>query len=661
MKRVLTVVAALAVALVAGAWRSASGPAPEEGAVTSLSVVPTSGRAEVVIGVGGTVSVRDFTLHSPERVVLDIAGASLRVPTGAYDQVDRGGVLGVRYSQFSRNVVRVVVSLDAPHRYAVAQADGAIRVTVDGTSGDFAAWHTGAPAPAPAAAAPVASDNDAPARPAAADANAAPVPVKVRPVRQAAAPVRAAAYEPLQQPRITVSWENADIRDVVAAFSAYSGRTIILSKGVEATKITANITDQPWDVALRVVLNANGLDAVEDPSGILVVDTQDHIMARRAAEPLVTRTFRLNYAKAFNLKPSVEARLSRDCGLQAGGQPAPAAPAAGAAGAAGAGSAAEAEPQGAVTTNLNCPVRGAVTVDTTTNTMSVTDIGANIDSLVAYAKSLDVRQPQVNIKAKIILVDRTDLEALGLQYDIGTAHQYFNDLVPRLDSSGKPQTTPGVIYLGGNTISAIANASQNVPGAALKAVNSAAMGGFSFTSFVQALTQISLLDVQAEPSVTTLNNHTANLTAGTQVPIRVIDASSVGGQTGPKATVSFQQTGIILQVTPQVTANHQVQMTVHAENSDVQQFSNDVGAVFPKQSVDNVMLVADGQTAVMGGLTQNSVTLSKAGIPVLVDLPILGRLFGFTQRSETKRDLLILITPHIVDDGQAMPGDGDSH
>ena len=70
------------------------------------------------------------------------------------------------------------------------------------------------------------------------------------------------------------------------------------------------------------------------------------------------------------------------------------------------------------------------------------------------------------------------------------------------------------------------------------------------------------------------------------------------------------------------------------------------------------MLVADGQTAIMGGLTQTSVTVSKSGIPVLVDLPIIGKLFGFTQRQEVKRDLLILITPHIVDDGQAMTGDG---
>ena len=73
--------------------------------------------------------------------------------------------------------------------------------------------------------------------------------------------------------------------------------------------------------------------------------------------------------------------------------------------------------------------------------------------------------------------------------------------------------------------------------------------------------------------------------------------------------------------------------------------------MFPTQSIDNEVLVADGETAVMGGLTQTSVTLSKSGIPILMDLPLIGRLFGVTSRTETKRDLLILITPHIVDDG----------
>jgi type IV pilus assembly protein PilQ len=139
----------------------------------------------------------------------------------------------------------------------------------------------------------------------------------------------------------------------------------------------------------------------------------------------------------------------------------------------------------------------------------------------------------------------------------------------------------------------------------------------------------------------------------------VIDASSGSNQNGsfPQATVRIQETGIILNVTPQVTANGQIQMRVHVENSDVQDLGGDIGPVFPRQSVDNEVLVADGETAVMGGLTQTSVTFAKTGLPLLVDLPLIGRLFGVTNRTESKRDLLILITPHIIDDGQQPPSD----
>jgi type IV pilus assembly protein PilQ len=262
-------------------------------------------------------------------------------------------------------------------------------------------------------------------------------------------------------------------------------------------------------------------------------------------------------------------------------------------------------------------------------------------------RSLDLRQPQVNIKAKIILVDRTTLEGLGLRYDLGTQQQFFNDIVPRLDSTGKPRIDPGQILLGGNAVSAIANATAHSERRAAAHLLDRD-GQLQLHDLPRGAAVEHALDVQAEPSATVLNNRTANLTAGTEVPIRVIDVAAGGNQTGnfPRATVQFRQTGVILTVTPQITANHQIQMRVHVENSDVQFQSNDVGAVFPKQSVDNEVLVADGETTVMGGLTQTSVSVSKTGLPILVDLPIIGHLFGVTNRSETKRDLLILIRPH---------------
>jgi type IV pilus assembly protein PilQ len=605
-----------------------------DGAVVSLSVVPTSGRAQVVIGVNGDVTVRDFSLRDPERIVVDITGATLNLRQSGYDRVSRGGVIDVRYAQFKPNVVRVVLSLSGPRRYQVVRGKGAIMVSVDG-GGDFVAWRpTGA---ATVASAPPASPTTpAPAKPApvAAESDIVVAPRAQAPASSMSTPVSLADYIP-QPPqgerRISIVFDKAPIADVLAQFAAFSRRTIIPAKGVDGD-ITAEIKDKPWDVAMKVILNANGYDAVEDPNGIIIVNTLEALAARPRLESLTTQTLRFNYTSAIAVAEALKGRLTRDCGQTASPTGAPAAAA-------------------APVSQLNCPVRGAVTADSLTNSVSVTDAPSAIQDIMTYAKSLDIRQPQVNIKAKIILVDRTQLEGLGLKYDIGSRSQHFNDVVNRTDSLGAPETG-NVILLGGNTLSAIANASASVSGAALNIVYSAALGAFDFTTFLDALQEVSLLDVQAEPSVTTLNYRTATLSAGTQVPVRTTEQGAGGNASGqlPQVTVSFRQTGIVLEVTPYITNNRQVRMRVHAENSDVQ-FISDQGAVFPSQIIENELLVGDGETAVMGGLTQTSVRVTKSGIPLLVDLPLIGRLFGVTNRQETKRDLLILITPHIVDDG----------
>ena len=659
--------------------------APAAGAVTSIAVRPAAGHGEVAIAFGGSAKVADFKLTKPSRIVIDITGASLGLPARGYDGVARAGIADVRWSQFRRNVVRIVLTLDHARDYKVARTETGVLVSVDaGDSGSaFAAWHVGAspavaeapaaaaPAPAPATKAPVAAEQAVavtyePTEPPAvlADVQEAGT-VLAGEARESAAPARNEAMastnrerpvmqQLAQQPRISVAWSNADIREVLAQFAAFSGRTIILGRNVQAT-ITAEIIDQPWDVAMAAILSSQGLAATEDASGIIVVDTYESIAARRTSEPLGTRTLRLNYARAASAAENIRQRLTRDCASRQGGSLRQ-----------GQGTLTDGQtPQANVglsgPTDLSCPIRGAVTADSLTNSISITDVPGALSGLVEYARSLDIRQPQVAIKAKIVLVDRTSLEALGIKYDIGTRTSFFNSVLPRLDSLGTPTTGAGRFELGGNALAGVANASAQVPNAALSLVYSAALGRFDLTTFLDALQETTLLDVQSEPSVVTLNNRTAELRAGVEVPIRVIEANAGGGGGGegganfPVATVQLRQTGIILNVTPQITANRQIIMRVVAENSDVDFRTSDVGAVFPTQRVENEMLVADGETAVMGGLTQTRVNVTKSGIPILVDLPLIGRLFGTTQRSETKRDLLILITPHIVDEGQTMP------
>src|SRR5918992_5125029 len=151
MRRIGTLVAAALGAFGVGAWRAESAlgarphvPAAREAAVTSLSIIPGKGAAEVVIGVSAPVTVRDFTLHSPDKIVVDITGATLAIAASNYDEANRGGIVDVRYSQYRKNVVRIVLTLDEAHKYNMVRYPNEIRVKVEAEEPVlFVAWHTG--------------------------------------------------------------------------------------------------------------------------------------------------------------------------------------------------------------------------------------------------------------------------------------------------------------------------------------------------------------------------------------------------------------------------------------------------------------------------------------------------------------------------------------
>ena len=676
MKPVLAVIVASAFLLGPSAQPVEARPA--EGSVRSLSVIPTSGKAEIVIGVTGGLEVRDFTLSSPDRIVIDLSGASLGLGSRRYDRVARAGIVDVRYSQFRRGTVRVVVHLDGPRTYQLTRSEGEVRVAVTVPEGAlFTAWHiggggapearvvvapgtpaTGEPASGPDRAIDRAVANNAREVRDAPDATLMRTRVQQEPLAtvQIAQQAQQRTQQRSQQPRISVIYQGSDIRDVLAAFASFSGRTIIPSSNVGSLKVDAEIKDQPWDVALQAILSAQGLDATEDANNIIIVDTQERIAARSTTEALATRIVRINYQKAVAVGDQIRQRVlqcipsERSSGSSssaaAGQPPAPGAPPAQP-------TSPSAETGGAGTGPTACRGRGSVSADEATNSISITAPISAVDELVALAAQLDLRQPQVNIKAKIVLVNRTDLDALGIKYDLGSVQQFFSNIIQRPDSVGKPgnPNDPPRVLLGGNTVSAIANASGTVPGAALRLIYSTALGNFDFSTFLEALQEVSLLDVQAEPSVTTLSNKTATLVSGVQVPFVPLVSSGGAGTslTGP-ITVERVQTGVTLLVTPSVTNNRQILMRVEVSNSDVN-FAN-AGTLIDNNNVKNDLLVADGQTVVIGGLTQTSVRVTKSGIPLLVDLPFIGRLFGITTRQEQRRDLLVLITPHIIDEGQ---------
>jgi type IV pilus assembly protein PilQ len=626
MKRIAALAAWLAVAV---APRAVAGAGARDGEVKAVSVQPAAGRVEIVIEVAGAVEVQDFTLANPARLVLDLKGARLGAPAVLYDGQNRGGVKNLRYAQFRPGVVRVVVDLDVLKDYRIERTGDQVRVAIGTDRTGFAAWSSRSAGAGEVVALP---PEPAAERGAGAEARGGEAAKVLTPEPSGAAlsidqylAAHARESAQSQAPRITVTWDNADLREVVAGFAAFSGRTIILSKDVKGT-VSAEIKNQPWDLAFNAVLESQGLAANVLEGGIIQVIDKRDLARADSTVPVETRLVRVNYARASALVPSVQSILTK---------------------------------------------RGAVVADSTSNALVITEIASRVNRVEEFVKGLDIRTPQVSIQAKIIFVDRTDVEELGVKYDLGSQTQFFNQLVQRPDPrTAKPVDTNGdgvpdafvpqsnfspdqvIVDLGGNSLSAIANANQEVVNPALNLIFSTAIGNFDLTTFLQALQRLELDDIQAEPTITTLDNRPAEILVGDRVPIRVIDVSAQGGGTTnvPRATVRFEQTGITLRVTPHVTANRQILMEVHAERSNVRPAPVDIGFTFQTQQADNQILVNDGETAVIGGLTVTEVTETKSGIPFLVDLPIVGKLFGFSSQSENRRDLLILITPHIIDD-----------
>ena len=193
-----------------------------------------------------------------------------------------------------------------------------------------------------------------------------------------------------------------------------------------------------------------------------------------------------------------------------------------------------------------------------------------------------------------------------------------------------------------------------IKSSALDLVFSTAIGGFTLTTFLSALERSELADIQAEPVITTLDNRQADILVGEETPVRVIDALAPPAPAARRArTVQFKETGIRLTVTPHVTNNRQILMDLRTERSAMQTLAAaDLGFNFTKQKAENQLLVNDGETAVIGGLTVTEVNRTRSGIPLLGGCRSWASCSAPPPTSERRRDLIILVTPRIIDDGR---------
>ena len=612
-----------AVALSAAAAESEHADTSDDApAVSSVRVTSEGSETVIAIAAGAESSVDDFLLTEPTRLVVDLSRASHALSRMNYS-VGRGGIVRLRTSQFRDGVVRLVFELTRRPDYRLDRANGVVKIRFSNPAGGFAAWSTGtgtmedSPADVPDPSARVAS---------ASSSGGVTIPTSGTEAAEAAKNVdeiSVTGSEPApgrqQQtvPRITVTYDQATVQDVLAGFSEFAGVSMVPSpEAAEQTVRGITIENKPWDEALDAILASQGLGWERLQSGIIVVDDMAALRSRDTLQT-ETRVFRINYTGADTVAQALR--------------------------------------------NIATPDRGQVVAYSSTNSVIVTDTPpavARMDSLVGV---LDQRTAQVAIEAKIIFVNRTQTNALGIQYDLkdDAGATGFNQPVP---AGGLPpgerqqqqQRVPFAVDLTGSAIAATANASSDIPNPALEILANTVFGGFSLTTFLDALQSEQLSDIQATPSVKVVDNQQARIQVGQRVPIRVLETQAQV-QTA-QVSVQFEETGIILEATPHVTNNNQILMDLHAERSGIAEAGGDIGVSFDTQEADTRLLLDNGETGVFGGLTLSDVSRTESGIPLLMDLPLLGNLFKTTQETERKQDLIILVTPRIVGPaGGGMP------
>ena len=421
--------------------------------------------------------------------------------------------------------------------------------------------------------------------------------------------------------KLSLNFQDIDVRSVLQLIADFTDLNLVASDTVQGN-ITLRLQNVPWDQALDLVLKTRGLDK-RKVGNVLLVAPADEIAARERQEleaqnqiaelaPLRRELIQVNYAKAADI-----AALFQSV---------------------------------AATEGSDTQERGTVTVDDRTNSIIAYQTQDRLDELRRIVAQLDIPVRQVMIEARLVEASVGYDKSLGVRwggafYGDNNWSFYGKDGARGVDDDGILRL-PGTDKIGNYTLE---DATTNVPFVDMGVANSTSGIGIGF------LTDNMILDLQlsameatgngeviSQPKVVTSDKETAKILKGTEVPYQ--EASSSGA-----TTVSFKEAALALEVTPQITPDNRIIMEVKV-NKDEPDYENAVLGVPPikKNEVNAKVLVNDGETIVIGGVFSNTQSKSVEKVPLLGDIPFLGRLFRRDTVTESKNELLIFITPRIM-------------
>jgi type IV pilus assembly protein PilQ len=282
--------------------------------------------------------------------------------------------------------------------------------------------------------------------------------------------------------------------------------------------------------------------------------------------------------------------------------------------------------------------RGSIQVERRTNSLIITDLPSNLDGVAQMAAQLDSQTPQIEITAKLVDVDVSALNSIGVVWNHGIGESQFV-----VDNTGQPvqlnpaRSSSGREIMGSNVEAGIASPAGRLT-----------VGLFEKWGDLEGQLQVLASDNKANiisnPRITTVDNREAKIVVGQKIPLIVQDVAG-------NPVSQLQTIGIQLKVTPHLTSEKKIIMDLHPEVSDLASGSTVQGGLIINTSeADTRVMVDDGQTAVIGGLIRSNESTVHVGVPYLKDIPVLGLLFSSKTTAKSNRELIIFVTPKLVAD-----------
>jgi type IV pilus assembly protein PilQ len=427
--------------------------------------------------------------------------------------------------------------------------------------------------------------------------------------------------------RVDIDLRDADIHNVLRLLAEVGAVNIVASQDVEGS-VTIRMRNVPWDQALDVILAARGLGMPRNGNIIRVapqsvLDKEREMLIERqrqlaTLEPLETRLMPVSYALAAELAPRAREMLS---------------------------------------------ARGSVSVDERTNVMIVRDTASVLDQIERLTRSLDTQTPQVLIEARIVEATSTFTRDIGIQWggDLNFGQGFGNPTGLSFPSNigiagGATDNQTQSQGLSPTTLQAPnPNFAVNLPatvgsgnGGALGFTFGSLNGNFNINVRLSAAEVNNQLRIVSAPRILTLDNREALIAQGTLIPYSQVSAQGV--------QTAFQEAKLQLRVRPHVTADGSVSMHVRItrDEPDFTRTSVRGDPTILKKEAETDLLVPDGRTAVIGGIFTRSTGRSTNQVPGLGDIPILGALFSRRRTSDDRGEMIIFLTPRIVNRAEAI-------